>query len=194
MEVTIAEPRHQRLSAATDELHEHLHTIVASLEPFASRERFGTFVAVQYLFQRAIEPLYEDSRLQGLIPDLAGRSRRAAVESDLTDLGVPRPSVVEDLGQQLSAHQALGWLFVSEGSTLGAAMLIKRVQPLGLSDSFGARHLAAHPDGRAKHWKRFTEALNSLQLTDDEEAEVIDGAKSAFRHFGVLLRQQGSGR
>lgn len=175
--------RSARLSAATDAFHQHLHTLVAAASPFDDRERYGRFAAVQYQFQTEIEPLYQRDSLQALIPDLAARSRCAAVATDLADLGVPLPPTHAAASAAIGDHTALGWLFVSEGSTLGAAMLFKRAQALGLSENFGARYLAAAPEGRARHWKQFVEALDGLELSDEADAQVIAGADAAFRRF-----------
>ncbi len=75
---------------------------------------------------------------------------------------------------------ALGWLYVSEGSNLGAAILSREAVKLGLSDSFGARHLSAHPEGRGSHWQRFIAALDALELSEEEDRRVIEGANAAF--------------
>ncbi|MNV79727.1 Heme oxygenase [compost metagenome] len=52
---------------------------------------------------------------------------------------------------------------------------------LGLDSNFGARHLAAHPDGAARHWREFTAALDGVALTEAQEQQVIDAADAAFR-------------
>lgn len=91
--------------------------------------------------------------------------------------------------QNPSKAEALGWLFVSEGSKLGAAFLIKRAVGLGLSETFGARHLGEPAGGRAEGWKRFTRTLDSLEFSAEEEAAVEKGAINAFMRFTVLLEQ-----
>ncbi|MNI94451.1 Heme oxygenase [compost metagenome] len=60
-------------------------------------------------------------------------------------------------------------------------MLYKMAAALGLDRSFGARHLAAHPDGAARHWREFTAALDAVVLSPAQEQEVIDAADAAFR-------------
>ncbi len=180
--------RSARLSQATDALHEHLHTVVSAARPFESRERFGIWVAVQYRFQREIEPLYRLPALEQWLPELAARSRENAAVADLADLGVPVPEVEAGRLAGLTPVQALGWLFVSEGSTLGAAILFKKAQGLGLDENFGARHLAAAPEGRARHWKQFVSVVDTLDLSAEQELELQDAALSAFRRFDELLR------
>lgn len=56
----------------------------------------------------------------------------------------------------------------------------KHAATLGLDAEKGARHLAGHPDGRAQHWRGFTEALDALALDAAQETRLIDGARHAF--------------
>lgn len=182
---TTATPRHKRLGAATDELHEHMHLLVARAAPFTDLDRYRRFATVQYRFQAEIDPLYRRASLQRLIPDLAERSRREAAAADLVDLDVPVPATTN--APVLNDHQALGWLFVSEGSRLGAAILSRHAEVLGLSSNFGARYLASAPEGRSRYWQRFTEALDALELNTTEETQLEAGAIAAFERFAALF-------
>ena len=83
--------------------------------------------------------------------------------------------------------EALGWIFVSEGSKLGAAFLIKRAVALDLSETFGARHLGEPAGGRAEGWKSFVKTLDGLELSAEEETDLDKGAVAAFERFTVLL-------
>jgi heme oxygenase len=83
--------------------------------------------------------------------------------------------------------EALGWLYVAEGSNLGAAFLLKEAAKLGLSESFGARHLADAPEGRGLHWRRFTAALDAVALSASEEARAIASANDAFARVRALV-------
>src|SRR5690606_29607066 len=109
--------------------------------------------------------------------------------ADLSDLQAPIPAE-PIVTQGVTAPEALGWLYVSEGSTLGAAFLLKEVnEKLGLNGEFGARNLAAYPDGRAKVWKRFVASLDAPELNGTQD-RVIAGALAAYARFGQLLRTQ----
>ena len=84
---------------------------------------------------------------------------------------------------------------MSEGSTLGAAFLLKAVEAIGLGEDCGARHLAAAPEGRGRHWRDFKEALNSVPLTPAEDDLVVGGARAAFTHVhGLVAAVMGPGR
>lgn len=180
--------RSQRLNQATHAPHERLDSAVKAHDPFASRENFTPFVQAQYLFQSELQALYQDAELIAIFPDLAARCRARQAEADLGDLGAAIPAPVPGAPTNLSRAEALGWLFVSEGSKLGAAFLIKRVAALGLSETFGARHLGEPEGGRAAGWKLFTQTLDALPLSDEEDRAAEAGALAAFERFGVLLQ------
>lgn len=181
-----------RLKHATNDTHDRLDHSIMDGRPFASRERYGLFVQVQHGFHREIDALYDNAVLDRLLPDLAGRRRLALIVRDLNDLGLAAPAVdtlpAFPSASDVDVPTALGWLYVAEGSNLGAAFLLKEALKLGLSETFGARHLAAAPEGRGLHWKTFTAALDSVSLSDTEEERVIAGARAAFARVQDLVR------
>ncbi|WP_460148850.1 biliverdin-producing heme oxygenase [Pseudomonas sp. S3_E10] len=181
--------RSQRLNQITNEPHTKLDALVKAHGPFETQANFARFVVAQYLFQSELVGLYNDAELIKIVPDLAARCRADAAKLDLADLDTEVPAPVAGALKNPSKAQALGWLFVSEGSKLGAAFLIKRAVGLGLSETFGARHLGEPAGGRAEGWKSFTRTLDALQLSAEEEAAVEQGAVDAFVRFTVLLEQ-----
>ncbi len=151
---------------------------------FSDRARYGLFVQVQYLFHREIDPLYNNAALKALPPDLAERRLLGQIEQDLTDLGLAAPVAAAapafGAGEAVDVPTALGWLYVAEGSNLGAAFCSKRLRGSACQKTFGARHLAAHPQGRGLHWRTFTAALDTASLSADDEARAVAGATEAF--------------
>lgn len=180
--------RSQRLNQLTHAPHSELDTLVKSHAPFETRESFARFVVAQYLFQSELQALYTDPQLIALVPDLAERCRAEQARLDLTDLDTAVPAAFPGAVAHPSLGAAMGWIFVSEGSKLGAAFLIKRAVGLGLSDSFGARHLGEPAGGRAEGWKQFTRILDGLELNAEEEAAAEQGAVAAFERFTALLK------
>lgn len=179
--------RSQRLNQITNEPHQKLDALVKAHKPFETRENFARFVVAQYLFQSELQSLYTDAALKEIVPDLPERCRAEQAKADLADLQTPVPAPVAGAIHAPSKAEALGWIFVSEGSKLGAAFLIKRAVALELSETFGARHLGEPAGGRAEGWKSFVKTLDGLELSADEEADLDKGAVAAFERFTVLL-------
>ncbi|MGE6740396.1 biliverdin-producing heme oxygenase [Allorhizobium pseudoryzae] len=189
-----ATDRAARLKAETREVHERLDHAIMALDPFGSRDNYGRFLNVQWAFHAMIAPLYADDDLARLLPDLGERCRFASIEADLADLGMAAPATLSG-SRPVAAHtaEALGWLYVAEGSNLGAAFLLKAAQKsLGLGEDFGARHLAGHPEGRALHWRQFTAALDAADLAPEDEEAVTVGARKAFAFVRAQVEAEAS--
>lgn len=174
------ETRAQRLRSATHELHESLDRRLSEADLFSSVERYALFLAIQRRFHADIDALYRDPALAALIPDLAGRRRLGLIDQDIADVGVAVPRVEPDEVDPADRAAALGWLYVSEGSNLGAAFLLKEAVKLGLSETFGARHLAPDPGGRGLHWRKFVEALDAADLSRKQDEAAESAAIVAF--------------
>ncbi|MCJ2126151.1 biliverdin-producing heme oxygenase [Methylobacterium sp. J-077] len=180
--------RVKRLRSATAAAHDQLDRRVMARQPFASLERYALFLEVQYRFHARVDPLYRDGAALGpVLPDLDGRRRLALIAQDLRDVTGRIPDAPTEGGEAIDPLAGLGWLYVAEGSNLGAAILLKEARKLGLSEAHGARHLAGHPDGRGLHWRQFTTALDRIALADDGEARAAAGAAEAFRYVHRLV-------
>ena len=168
-------PRSARLKADTSATHDVLDKRIMASAPFDSQQNYARFL-------RDVDALYDHAGLAALLPDLEQRRRYASIAADLRDLdaALPADTPTPPFERQLDLATALGWLYVTEGSKLGAAVLYKLAGKIGLDDQFGARHLAGHPDGRARHWRDFQAVLDTAPLDADGEARLIEGARAAF--------------
>ncbi|MFB9949791.1 biliverdin-producing heme oxygenase [Rhizobium puerariae] len=191
MQIELEAPptRIERLKAITDATHERLDKRIMAAGPFDSRERYALFLDVQHRFHADVDPLYNDLLLGRLVPDLPGRARLSLLRQDIADISGVMPAASHVEASPRTSPAALGWLYVAEGSTLGAAFLLKEAAKLGLSAEFGARHLAPHPEGRGLHWRTFVAAFNALDLSKADEVEVAEGAKAAFHRVHALVEQ-----
>lgn len=186
---TATEPtRAEHLRSASHTAHESLDTRIMAAKPFDSLVNYGRFLKVQYVFHRDVSPLYTDPALAALIPDLSSLGRLEAVKKDAASVGTTLPEVADaPAATGLAVPEALGWLYVVEGSNLGAAFLFKAAKKMDLSEEHGASHLAEGKLGRAAQWRVFKEALNAVSLTEEEEARMVAGAKAAFARVRALV-------
>lgn len=145
---------------------------------------------IQWAFHRDIDALYDSADLQSLLPGLSARRSLEAIEADLADLKLAPPQIDEApafrANEIIDLPTALGWLYVAEGSNMGAALLRKEAAKLGLSDDHGARHLAPADEGPAAHWRAFTGALDHAELTPEEDERMMSGARAAFERVQML--------
>jgi heme oxygenase (biliverdin-IX-beta and delta-forming) len=179
----------ENLKQTTAQEHERMELLMGKAEVFANKDNYIQFTLSQYYFQLIIEHLFTYPEVKNVVKDLDQRGRSKAVLDDLADFCVkPQVANIVETIPTITPLEALGWIYVSEGSTLGAAFLFKLAQSeFGFSAEYGARNLAAYPDGRMIVWRRFKEALNEQNYSDSEQQEVIKGAMDGFKYYGELL-------
>lgn len=169
--------------------HDSVDNLVMSVKPFDNLENYTRFLQLQAVFHKIVDGIYKDESLNQKIDDLATLARYEEVLKDLGDLQATTKAVTQTLPVP-KGKEALGWLYCAEGSNIGAAFLYKAAQnKLGLTGENGARHLAPHAEGRAKHWKDFCDQFNQIEVNADEREEVLKGALEAFSVYKSLLRE-----
>lgn len=178
----------ERIKAETRADHEAVDNIVLSMKPFHTPENYINFLKLQSVFHYIVDEIYADETLNKKIPHLKDLARYNTVLQDLKDLNAT-PYQYPDPLPKPTGQKAIGWLYCAEGSNLGAAFLLKHANTLDFNETHGARHLAAHPDGRGPHWREFVKHLNNLGLTVQEQDEAITGAKEAFAFYQQVLRK-----
>lgn len=182
-------PLSQHLRHATRSTHDRLDAAIMAAQPFADLGRYGGLVQINAAFLALASPLYQAPALVALLPDLRARDRAPAAQADLATLGLalaPLPATSLDPEDRAAA---LGWLYVAEGSSLGAAVLLAQARGLGLTPDHGARHLASTaPGGPARHWAAFCTALDAVPLDGQQRQAAVAGAQAAFQTVRGMVR------
>lgn len=188
--------RSERLKQSTHDLHEKIDTTIMTKHPFESTENYLRFLSLQFYFLRDVEVLYTHPALLECIDDLPMRSRIRLLEQDFFDLGYPLPSgrLEPVLSDTTELARALGWLYVVEGSKVGAAMLGQQVQKkLSLNGEYGARFLAGPGAGRGSAWRHLVHLIDNIELDAYQEEAIVFGARQAFTRFQLYQAQVYSG-
>jgi heme oxygenase len=105
-----------------------------------------------------------------------------SIAQDASDLGIRLTHAHTSIAPFDNHSALLGALYVLEGSTLGARVLKSRAAALGMTESFGARHLAVMTHD-ISHWQSF---LRQLDDVEDFDIECADRAANAV--FDLALR------
>ncbi|WP_281799077.1 biliverdin-producing heme oxygenase [Komagataeibacter rhaeticus] len=173
---------------ATHQIHDDLNRTVMSRGMFTDAAGYRDFVLMQYLFHRDLDPLYNNDQLAGIVPDLAARNRFQQVSADMQDLGIafPAPGTSVEI---TDPSTAMGWLYVAEGSKLGANILIRLVDKMGYGARFGARHLAADPMGRGASWTAFRNAIDCAGLDPER---CVHGVRESYARIKSCIPAPGN--
>ena len=107
------------------------------------------------------------------------------VAADGSDLGVAAADIVPPPAASFDMAGLLGQLYVLEGSMLGAQILYRRAQELGMHSTYGARHLARQAADVA-NWQAFVRLLDRIEPFD--LGRTADAADTTFRAAAVAFR------
>lgn len=151
------------LKQATDAAHRRVEGVVQAASMFGSRAGYLPYLMATYEVRAGFEALLDAAGAELVWPDWRGRRIAGLVAQDIADLGEIAPPLVataENVSSDLSSGELIGVLYVLEGSALGARVLVDLATEIGLSASFGARHLHAQAGDRAA-WRSFLAMMST---------------------------------
>lgn len=163
----------------------HAHGAVDNaVGAFDSLEGYGRYLRAMYRFRTPIERDLERIAWPEALGNWRPRQVSAAIAADLADLGLAVPDV-PGTPEEIAEDAVMGTLYVLEGSILGAQVLFRRAQALGLSETYGARHLKLQSGG-IDEWRGFLALLEAAEPFDLERATAASlatfaAAESAFQ-------------
>ncbi|MFN7104341.1 MAG: biliverdin-producing heme oxygenase [Pseudorhizobium sp.] len=164
--------------------------VEATVGSFDTLDAYRRYLRGSYIFRSAL-----DASMTGVImpeqlllwsgPDVMTELMRL----DMADLDMALP-VAGGVGRMPSIgpdlESLLGTLYVIEGSSLGARVLYRRAQKLGLSEVFGARHLAAQAQS-GERWKRLLELLEAAPELDLDR--TVEASEAMFFAVGQAFEE-----
>lgn len=172
-----------RMRTATDAIHRRLEARLDIVERLADPARrpdlMRRYAALHIPADEALGPYL--STLPGL--DFFGRSRAPLLARFLGD--APPPA----FPLPVTRAEALGMLYVLEGSTLGGRIILRMLASRGVHDPSLA-FLDPYGAQTGARWRGFLAVLARESDGDEERiAQACDGAQSGFLHAERLLCQ-----
>lgn len=172
--------RRDRLKAATSPDHKRLDALVSAQQFFTSQNRYSIWLQRSYVFQAAIERALNTARTTDFFPNYVAHAHLAFIAQDLHDLGLKEPPVQPAFDLQYRTQAAcLGALYVVEGASMGARVLLIAAHRLGLNGERGARQLTAAASN-IQHWRNYVAMLEAAPLTPVDETRMIAVARRTF--------------
>lgn len=171
------------LKAATDAAHTRVEDVIRTAGLFDSIAGFRRYLAATWTLRIRLERQLDVSGAGELWPLWPTRRVADLVARDLADLGGSPGDLPRGPMRILPQPELLATLYVLEGSSLGARVLVKSVAELGLSASHGARHLYAQA-GDAASWRSFVALLESAP-----KAPCHATARAVFDRFADAYKQ-----
>ena len=188
----------ESLRTGTRALHERIETNPlhsAIVNGTVTRESYCRLLEKMYGFHKSFET-HAGSRAEwsefGF--DFESRSKLAAIQSDLAAMNWNGetgsiPTLPLPLEHSEFAFVA-GYLYVSEGSTLGGQVLMKSLTPkLHVSREEGGRYFSSYGERVGEKWKECRDFLTRVGgVSEQSTAEMVAGASDAFFRLDAWLR------
>lgn len=178
-----------RLRDDTRALHEQVEAATDLERRCTSLDSYRDLLARTAAYLRAIEPVLAGFAWDEVGLDLSPRLRLRLVERDLAALGGAPVVATATAYAPRSLAEAIGALYVLEGSTLGGRFIERTLaRTLGIDPSSGAAYFHGHGETTGAMWKEF-KARADAWCGDDESryAAALHGATKTFEDFGRAL-------
>ncbi|MDQ1161110.1 heme oxygenase [Chryseobacterium sp. SORGH_AS 447] len=110
--------------------------------------------------------------------NLENRKKLPLIEKDLASLALENRTAVHNL-EFTSENEALGALYVIEGSTLGGNVIAKQLSKTEGFDEVTFNFFGCYQENTGPMWKNFKEVLDT-EVKEQNYDEVLSGAKKLY--------------
>jgi heme oxygenase len=175
-----------KLKEETKHNHQVLEkALVSQLKAIRSPQEYAGLLKLFYGYFGGLETLINEAIDNSVLTDSGQRRKTRAIANDILALGndVPAKATGDDLPTIKNHLEALGALYVIEGSTLGGKIISKMMQQQ-LSLDKGLSFFLGYGDKTEQMWDAFKQALNNQAQNPEQEAVVIAAANQTFLKFG----------
>ncbi len=184
------------LREATEAAHLRLHALpdfAALAEGRLDEAGYAALLGRMLGFHAAMEQALEAGPpLAGFGLDLAARRRAHLLRADLAFLGREAPDSWAPVPAPGDAAEALGMLYVTEGSTLGGRHLARALDGLLPPGAEGRRFLLGHGEAHGAMWRACCAAIERCGATEAGLAGMVRGAAAAFAAFEAWFAPAGT--
>jgi heme oxygenase len=175
------------IKEATKEAHLQLEKkVVQKLKAIRSNEDYADFLKHFYAYFSHVEKAIAPYITSEILPDYAQRRNSSYLKKDIEELGgnvneLPAttiPAITNTI-------QALGALYVMEGSIMGGSIIVKMLEKGGVTS--GVSFFSGYGEATGQMWGAFVGVLNSQSRSEEDEAQAIQTANDTFMHFSYVF-------
>jgi heme oxygenase len=180
----------EKLKADTKTNHQLLEKkLVAFIRSVKTADDYINLLSLFYSYFGGLEQQINDNFDIAALPDYAIRRKTVALANDLEQMGAPVQALTT--GAELPAisnhFEALGALYVIEGSTLGGSMISKMMQQqLQGEQHLGLSFFNGYGGDTMPLWQKFKLTLDDDKNTSHEDV-IIRSANETFLKFSQFF-------
>lgn len=177
----------ERLKRETQQSHLELEKlIIPKIKNIQSTIHYSKLLQVFYGFFKPVEVLIDEHINTENFSDHNERRKAAIILSDIKQIEptITFVPVANDLPKVENTTQALGAMYVLEGSTLGGKIISKMiVQALQLKSKDAVQFFSGYGEATEERWNAFKTSLENYTTSIEEEDQLINAANETFVKF-----------
>lgn len=159
--------------------------VVLRIKNISSNEDYVELLKCFYAYFNSVEKAIAPY-INSVLPDYKERRNSSYIKADIEELG----GTIEKLPVATAANvndslEAMGALYVLEGSIMGGPFIVQMLQKKGIEKGFS--FFSGYGAESGQKWASFTAALNILPKTESDNAKAVDTARETFTRFGDVF-------
>jgi heme oxygenase len=176
------------IKEATKEAHQQLEKkVVQKLKAIRSNEDYADLLRHFYAYFNHLEKAIAPFITADLLPDYAQRRNSSFIKNDIEALGGNIQNLPETSVPEINnAVQALGALYVMEGSIMGGSIIVQMLAKGGINE--GVSFFSGYGPATGQMWGAFTTVLIACVGTD-EESIAVQTANDTFNNFSAVFAE-----
>lgn len=175
------------IKEATKEAHLLLEKqVIQKLKAIRSNADYADFLKYFYTYFSQVEKAIEPYITTELLPDYNDRRNSSFLKNDIIALGGNVDDLqIVNLPEITNQLQALGALYVMEGSIMGGPIIIKMLEKGGITE--GVSFFSGYGEATGQKWGVFVSVMNAKATDEAEETVAVNAANETFSRFAEVF-------
>jgi heme oxygenase len=175
------------IKEATKAAHQDLEKkVVLKLKAIGSNADYADVLKHFYAYFQEVEQAIAPFITNELLPDHAERRNSEYLKKDIEELGATVDELPAVTVPQIeNTVQALGAMYVMEGSIMGGPIIVQMLAKYGVNK--GISFFSGYGEATGMMWGKFVAVMNAEAANEAEEASAIDTANQTFSRFSEVF-------
>lgn len=186
----------QLLKSATKANHDRVEDLAYSnkiMDGSITLEQYADLILKQYYFHKKIEPQLQKvfSEKEANRLEINKRKKTHLLKYDMLELALEEEMLDFEKLDSINIstpEEALGTMYVLEGSTLGGAVIKKRLRNNPeISKISGFNYYGCYGEATGDFWKKFVMQATIMANTEEKQQIIVKKAVETFHFFEKIL-------
>ncbi len=178
----------ERIKSATKNGHQELEKeVIYRIKAIENNKDYAELLKYFYSYFLTLEASIEAHLPSSFDQYCANRRNAEDIKNDLELLGFSWDELpLAQLPTIENKNQAIGALYVLEGSIMGGPYIVKMLQQKGIADGFN--FFKGYGEASGEKWAEFSQLINTEVAEEADMVEAISAAQETFQQFGQTFK------